>query len=172
MWPDIVRHAADHGVKIAIENCPMIFSDDEWPGGNNLMYAPATWRDVFGALDGDTLGLNLDPSHLVWQMIDYERVVREFGERIYHVHAKDMEIDRDGLYDRGVMSAGIGLAGAPAARARRDPLGPLHRRALPGRLRLRRRRRARGPRVRGQRREGQGRLPHRPRRRGPVHRLR
>ena len=45
------------------------------------MHAPATWRDVFGYLDGDTLGLNLDPSHLVWQMIDYERVVREFGER-------------------------------------------------------------------------------------------
>ncbi len=108
VWPDIVRHAADHDVKIAIENCPMIFSADEWPGGNNLMYAPATWRDVFGALDGDTVGLNLDPSHLVWQMIDYERVVGEFGPRIYHVHAKDMEIDRDGLYDRGVLSAGIG----------------------------------------------------------------
>jgi sugar phosphate isomerase/epimerase len=108
VWPDVVRHAADHGVKIAIENCPMIFSGDEWPGGNNLMYAPATWREVFGALDGDTLGLNLDPSHLVWQMIDYERVVSEFSERIYHVHAKDMEIDRDGLYDHGVLSAGIG----------------------------------------------------------------
>jgi sugar phosphate isomerase/epimerase len=108
VWPDIVRHAADHGVKIGIENCPMIFSGDEWPAGQNLMYAPATWREVFGYLDGDTLGLNLDPSHLVWQMIDYERVVREFGSRLYHVHAKDMEIDYDGLYDHGVMSAGVG----------------------------------------------------------------
>ncbi len=108
VWPDLVRHAADHGVKIGIENCPMIFSGDEWPGGQNLMYAPAAWREVFGFLDGDTLGLNLDPSHLVWQMIDYERVVREFASRIYHVHAKDMEIDRDGLYDRGVLSAGMG----------------------------------------------------------------
>ena len=112
VWPDIVHHASDHGVKIGIENCPMIFSADEWPGGNNLMYAPAIWRDVFDAIDRTdheaTLGLNLDPSHLVWQMIDYERVVREFGSRIYHVHAKDMEIDRDGLYDRGVMSAGVG----------------------------------------------------------------
>ncbi|MBA3288814.1 MAG: sugar phosphate isomerase/epimerase [Acidimicrobiia bacterium] len=108
VWPAIVDHAAEHGVKIAIENCPMIFTFDEWPGGNNLMHAPATWRDVFAHLDGDTLGLNLDPSHLVWQMIDYERVVREFGGRIYHVHAKDMEIDRDGLYERGVMSAGMG----------------------------------------------------------------
>ncbi len=108
VWPPIVAKAADHGVKIGIENCPMIFSYDEWPGGNNLMYAPATWRDVFGFLEGDTLGLNLDPSHLVWQMIDYERVVREFGDRLYHVHAKDMAIDRDGLYERGIMSAGLG----------------------------------------------------------------
>jgi sugar phosphate isomerase/epimerase len=108
VWPDIVRRAADNGVKIGIENCPMIFSNDEWPGGNNLMHAPATWRDVFGFLESDTLGLNLDPSHLVWQMIDYERVVREFADRIYHVHAKDMEIDRDGLYDHGVLSAGMG----------------------------------------------------------------
>ncbi len=111
VWPDLLRHAADHGVKIAIENCPMIFSNDEWPGGNNLMHAPATWREVFERADKvseGTLGLNLDPSHLVWQMIDYERVVREFGSRLYHVHAKDMEIDRDGLYDRGVLSAGMG----------------------------------------------------------------
>jgi sugar phosphate isomerase/epimerase len=108
VWPDLVAFAADHGVKIGIENCPMIFSDDEWPSGQNLMYAPATWREVFGYLDGDTLGLNLDPSHLVWQMIDYLKVVREFASRIYHVHAKDMEIDREGLYDRGVLSAGMG----------------------------------------------------------------
>ncbi len=108
VWPDLVARAADAGVKIGIENCPMIFSYDEWPAGNNLMHNPAAWRDVFGYLEGDTLGLNLDPSHLVWQMIDYERVVREFGERIYHVHAKDMEIDRDGLYEHGVLSAGMG----------------------------------------------------------------
>lgn len=114
VWPDIVRFATDHGVRIGIENCPMIFSDDEWPGGNNLMHSPSAWRAVFDhlhnvpGLDGDTLGLNLDPSHLVWQMIDYVRVVREFADRIYHVHAKDLEIDRDGLYERGVLSAGIG----------------------------------------------------------------
>ena len=106
--PDLVAFARDHGVKLAIENCPMIFSQDEWPGGHNLFYAPATWREIFGWFDDDTLGLNLDPSHLVWQMIDVERVVREFGPRLHHVHAKDMEIDREGLYERGVMSAGMG----------------------------------------------------------------
>jgi sugar phosphate isomerase/epimerase len=106
--PDLVAYARDHGVKLAIENCPMIFSQDEWPGGHNLFYAPATWREVFGWFDDDTLGLNLDPSHLVWQMIDIERVVREFGSRLHHVHAKDLEIDREGLYEHGIMSAGIG----------------------------------------------------------------
>ncbi|TMB99382.1 MAG: sugar phosphate isomerase/epimerase [Chloroflexi bacterium] len=107
-WPALVKHAADRGVRIAIENCPMIFSADEWPGGRNLAYSPALWRRLFDAMPGETLGLNLDPSHLVWQLIDIQRVVREFGPRIYHVHAKDLEIDRDGLYENGVMSLGMG----------------------------------------------------------------
>ncbi|MCL6538834.1 MAG: sugar phosphate isomerase/epimerase [Acidothermus sp.] len=106
--PDLVSYARDHNVCLAIENCPMIFSWDEWPSGNNLFYAPATWREIFGWFDDDTLGLNLDPSHLVWQMIDIEQVIREFGSRIYHVHAKDLEIDRAGLYERGILSAGMG----------------------------------------------------------------
>jgi sugar phosphate isomerase/epimerase len=107
IWPEIVAHAADSGVKIAIENCPMIFSHDEWPSGHNVAYSPRVWRWMFEAF-GETVGLNLDPSHLVWQMIDIPRVVREFGSRIYHVHAKDLAIDRDGLYERGIMSAGMG----------------------------------------------------------------
>jgi sugar phosphate isomerase/epimerase len=105
-WPPLVRYASDRGVRIAIENCPMIFSADEWPGGRNLAYSPAQWRRLFEAMPA--LGLNLDPSHLVWQFIDIQRVVREFGSRIYHVHAKDLEIDRDGLYENGVMSLGMG----------------------------------------------------------------
>jgi sugar phosphate isomerase/epimerase len=108
VWPDLVSYAADQGVKIGIENCPMIFSEDEWPGGNNMAHSPAVWRAMFDAIPGDTLGLNLDPSHLVWQMIDAERVVEEFGSRIYHVQAKDVEIDREGLYQHGTTSIGIG----------------------------------------------------------------
>ncbi|HYT11655.1 MAG TPA: sugar phosphate isomerase/epimerase [Candidatus Nitrosopolaris sp.] len=107
-WPPLVKFAADRSVRIAIENCPMIFSADEWPGGRNLAYSPGLWRRLFEAMPGETLGLNLDPSHLVWQFIDVLRVVREFGPRIYHVHAKDLEIDRDGLYENGVMSLGMG----------------------------------------------------------------
>ncbi len=108
VWPDLLRHAADHGVKIAIENCPMIFSDDEWPGGNNLAWSPAIWEQMFEAIPDSNFGLNLDPSHLVWLMIDPERAVYDFAERIFHVHAKDLEIRREGLYRHGTLSGGIG----------------------------------------------------------------
>jgi sugar phosphate isomerase/epimerase len=108
VWTPLVRHAADHGVKIAIENCPMLFSYDEWPGGTNLAYSPAIWRQLFEIVPDANFGLNFDPSHLVWQFIDYERAIYDFGDRIFHVHAKDMEVNRDGLYEHGVMSKGIG----------------------------------------------------------------
>jgi sugar phosphate isomerase/epimerase len=108
VWSPLVELAEQHGVRIAIENCPMIFSYDEWPGGNNLAYSPAIWRQMFDAIPSESFGLNLDPSHLVWQMIDYERVVYDFADRIFHVHAKDLEIRRDGLYEHGVLSLGMG----------------------------------------------------------------
>ena len=108
VWPSLVAHAAERGVRIAIENCPMIFSWNEWPGGTNLAATPAAWDDMFEAIPDESFGLNLDPSHLVWQMIDYERVVYDYADRIFHVHAKDMEIRRDGLYRHGVTSLGMG----------------------------------------------------------------
>ena len=107
VWPDVVSRADAAGVRIAIENCPMIFSEDEWPAGHNLAYSPAIWRTLFEEF-GETVGLNFDPSHLVWQMIDIEAAIDEFGGRFYHVHAKDLEVDREGLFDHGIMSAGIG----------------------------------------------------------------
>ena len=105
VFPPLVAHATERGVKLVIENCPMIFSLDEWPGGVNLAYSPAVWREMFAAIPDPGFGLNLDPSHLLWQMIDAERVVYEFADRILHVHAKDMEIRRDALYENGVMGA-------------------------------------------------------------------
>jgi sugar phosphate isomerase/epimerase len=108
IWPPIVQFAKDHGVKIAIENCPMLFSYDEWPGGDNLASTPAIWRKMWEIIPDDNFGLNLDPSHLILQMIDYERVIREFSSRIFHVHAKDLHIDREGLYNNGVLSLGMG----------------------------------------------------------------
>ena len=107
VWPDIIAHARDNGVKLAFENCPMIFSYDEWPGGHNIAYSPYIWRRILEAWGGD-VGMNFDPSHLVWQMIDQARFIREFGPHMLHAHAKDLMIDRDGLYERGILSAGIG----------------------------------------------------------------
>lgn len=107
VWPEIVAFARDNGVKITIENCPMIFSRDEWPAGHNIAWSPYIWRRIIETW-GDTIGLNFDPSHLVWLMIDPERFIREFGPHILHFQAKDLEINRDGLYERGTLSAGIG----------------------------------------------------------------
>ncbi|HEV8489691.1 MAG TPA: sugar phosphate isomerase/epimerase [Candidatus Limnocylindrales bacterium] len=106
-WPDIVRHAEANGVKITIENCPMIFSRNEWPAGHNIAWNPYIWRRILERWGG-TVGLNYDPSHLVWLMIDQPRFIREFGPHILHVQAKDVQIDRDGLYERGSLSGGIG----------------------------------------------------------------
>ena len=107
VWPDIVRFARDNGVKITLENCPMLFSYDEWPGGHNIATTPRMWRRILEQW-GDTIGLNFDPSHLVLQMIDMGRFIREFGPHILHYQAKDLMIDRDGLYERGIFSNGIG----------------------------------------------------------------
>jgi sugar phosphate isomerase/epimerase len=107
VWPDLVSFAKDHGVKITFENCPMIFGDDECPGGHNIAYSPYVWRRILSEW-GDTIGLNYDPSHLVWLMIDQGRFIREFSDHILHMQAKDVQIDQDGLYERGTMSAGIG----------------------------------------------------------------
>ncbi|MDJ0497258.1 MAG: sugar phosphate isomerase/epimerase [Acidimicrobiia bacterium] len=107
VWPEIVSCAAENGVKVAIENCPMIFSKDEWPSGHNLAYNPRIWRRMFEEF-GETIGLNFDPSHLIWLMIDIEQAILEFGERFYHFQAKDVMIDYEGLYENGSMSSGIG----------------------------------------------------------------
>ena len=107
IWPEIVKHAQDNGVQVTIENCPMIFSFDEWPGGNNIAWSPMIWRRIIEQWGG-TIGLNYDPSHLVWLMIDQGRFIREFGPHILHFQAKDVQIDRDGLYERGSLSSGIG----------------------------------------------------------------
>jgi sugar phosphate isomerase/epimerase len=106
IWPDIVFHAESEGVNLGIENCPMLFSADEWPGGKNLAVSPAIWHAMAEAINSPHLGLNLDPSHLIWQHIDYVRCVREFGPRIVHVHAKDTRIDRDRLYALGILGLG------------------------------------------------------------------
>jgi sugar phosphate isomerase/epimerase len=104
VWKPLVQFAVDHGVRIGIENCPMYFTGDEWPGGKNMAHCPAVWRQMFAEIPSPNFGLNYDPSHLIWQHIDYVRPLREFGPRIFHVHAKDVRIDRQRLDDVGVLA--------------------------------------------------------------------
>ncbi len=104
VWPPLVRFAEEHGVRIGIENCPMFFTSDEWPGGKNLAHAPAVWRRMFAEIPSPALGLNYDPSHLVWQQMDYIRPVEEFAARIFHVHLKDAMVDRQRLDDVGILA--------------------------------------------------------------------
>jgi sugar phosphate isomerase/epimerase len=109
VWLPVVKAAKAAGVRIGIEHCPMLFSDDEWPGGKNVASTPAVWRQLFRTFDEvapGTVGLNFDPSHLVWQFIDCQRAVQEFAAQLVHVHAKDERIDRDRLYQVGVMGLG------------------------------------------------------------------
>ena len=104
IWPPILEHAKEKGVKVAIENCPMLFTEDEWPGGQNLMTTPAIWRKVFEILPYDNLGINYDPSHFVWQMIDYIKPIYEFADKIFHVHYKDIKLYPDKLNQCGIMA--------------------------------------------------------------------
>ena len=106
IWPDLVKYAADNNVKIAIEHCPMLWADT-WPGGSNLPYSPALLRRMFDIIPDENFGLNMDPSHFIWQHIDYIRFIHEFKDRIFHVHAKDMDIDRDLLYEDGIVTCGF-----------------------------------------------------------------
>ncbi len=103
-WTPLVKLAEDHGVRIGIENCPMLFTDDEWPGGKNLATTPAIWRRMFEEIPSAHFGLNYDPSHMVWQHMDYLRPLREFSDRLVHVHAKDVRIDRERLDDVGILA--------------------------------------------------------------------
>lgn len=104
VWTPIVKYAEDKNIKIAIENCPMLFSNDEWPGGLNLATTPNIWRKMFELIPSANLGLNYDPSHFVWQQIDYIKPIYEFKDRIFHVHFKDIKIYKDKLNDVGIMA--------------------------------------------------------------------
>lgn len=104
VWKPIIKLAEEQNVKIAIENCPMLFGPDQWPGGQNLATTPKIWRELFKIADSDNFGLNYDPSHFVWQMIDYIKPLYEFKDKIFHVHFKDIKIYRDKLNDVGIMA--------------------------------------------------------------------
>ena len=104
VWKPLVAYAKACGVRIGIENCPMYFTGDEWPAGKNIAHSPAIWRRLFADLDSDNIGLNYDPSHMIWQQMDYLKPIREFAARLFHIHAKDVRLDRDRLNEVGVLA--------------------------------------------------------------------
>jgi len=104
VWKPLIHYAESKRVKIGIENCPMIFTQDEWPGGNNLAATPAIWRRMFNEISSDYFGLNFDPSHLLWQQIDYIKPLYEFREKLFHIHLKDARIYREKLNEVGIMA--------------------------------------------------------------------
>jgi sugar phosphate isomerase/epimerase len=103
-WRPIIQYAADQGVNIGIENCPMLFTNDEWPGGKNLGTTPALWRRMFEDIPSPNFGLNYDPSHMIWQHMDYLKPIRDFAARFHHVHAKDVRLDTHRLDEVGIMA--------------------------------------------------------------------
>ncbi|GIK72359.1 MAG: hypothetical protein BroJett021_13470 [Chloroflexota bacterium] len=103
-WKPLIAFAEDNGVKIGIENCPMLFTRDEWPGGKNLARSPAIWRRMFEDIPSNNFGLNYDPSHMIWQRMDYLAPMREFKDRLFHIHAKDARVDVHKLDQVGVLA--------------------------------------------------------------------
>jgi sugar phosphate isomerase/epimerase len=104
VWPAIVQFAEDSGVNIGIENCPMFFTMDEWPGGKNMAISPAVWRQMFELIPNKNFGLNYDPSHLVWQQMDYVQPLYDFKERLHHIHLKDAKVYKSKLDQVGIMA--------------------------------------------------------------------
>jgi len=103
-WRPLVAYAEQKNIKIGIENCPMSFTRDEWPGGKNLATTPVIWRRMFADIPSSHFGLNFDPSHFVWQHLDYVRPMFEFKDRLFHIHAKDARIDPQALAEHGVLA--------------------------------------------------------------------
>ena len=103
VWPPIVRHAEHKKVRIGIENCPMLFTAEDWPGGKNMAISPVIWRRMFRTIPSEYFGLNYDPSHMLWMQMNYIRPIYEFKDRIFHTHIKDAKILPDRLAEIGIL---------------------------------------------------------------------
>jgi sugar phosphate isomerase/epimerase len=91
IFTEFCAEAEDLDIRIGIENCPML--DHKARTGENMAYSPEIWAAMFEAVPSQALGLEIDPSHLVYLGIDYIQAIQDFGDRIVHFHAKDIDID-------------------------------------------------------------------------------
>lgn len=103
-WQPLIQFAEENGVRVGIENCPMLFTADEWPGGKNLATTPEIWTRMFTDIPSDHFGLNYDPSHMIWQHMDYLAPLRNFRDKLFHIHAKDVRLDQHNLDQVGIMA--------------------------------------------------------------------
>lgn len=103
-WPSIIKMAEEYNVRIGIENCPMLFTNDEWPGGKNLATTPAIWDKMFEIIPSPAFGLNYDPSHMIWQMMDPVKPIFDYKDKLYHIHLKDVRLHREKLDRVGIMA--------------------------------------------------------------------
>lgn len=103
-FPEIVRHAGSLGIKIGIENCPMLFTNDEWPGGKNLAISPVVWDQMFTIIPDANFGLNYDPSHLVWMQMDPIQPIYDYRDRLHHIHLKDVKVYKERLNRVGILA--------------------------------------------------------------------
>ena len=93
-------------IRIAIENCPIM--DRFHLRGENIAISPEVWDEMYKVVPSKALGIELDPSHMVWQGIDYIQAIYDYGDRIFHIHAKDMEINRRVLKRVGILGQAFG----------------------------------------------------------------
>ncbi|SHF56692.1 Sugar phosphate isomerase/epimerase [Mariniphaga anaerophila] len=103
VWPGIIKVAEENNIKVGIENCPMLFTRDEWPGGKNLATTPAIWEKMFEIIPSPAFGLNYDPSHLVWMQMDEVKPIYDFHEKLFHIHLKDVKVYPEKLNEVGIM---------------------------------------------------------------------
>ena len=99
VFTPLAAKAEESGVRLAMENCAQ---RNWWPAGGNLAHTPEIWRKLFDLVPSPAMGLTFDPSHFIWQGLDYRKAIKEFGPRIYYAHAKDTEVHREVLADRGI----------------------------------------------------------------------
>lgn len=104
IWKPIIALAEKNGVRIGIENCAMLYTADEWPGGKNLAMCPAIWRRMFTDISSEHFGLNYDPSHPLLLRFDPYEPLRDFRGKLFHIHAKDIRIDEKAANDWGIMA--------------------------------------------------------------------
>lgn len=100
VFGELAKLAADHGVKIAFENCAM---DGNWATGDwNIAHNPDAWELMFNELPDDNLGIEWEPCHQLVYLIDPMPQIRKWADKIFHVHGKDATIRHEVIREHGI----------------------------------------------------------------------